>query len=338
MEAFRIEQDRILLPDQTRLPWSQEYRELVTYRDAGYAIADLRAEGAPIKAALVAAGMTLASKQARRSTIDAYREDIYAALDFYEKIRPGVPAARFIARARALVQEEYAIDSIADYLRREAETIRTAADDDALKIAANGAAVPAHGDGVLICGNYGSLAALGGGWTTGIIAESQRRGHALQVFIAETRPYLQGARISAWELRAQGVEVTVIADAAAATLMRSGQIKRVIAGAEAIAGNGDVIGCLGTYALALAASAHGVPFHIAASTATVSAQSAAELADSIPDRPVYELAMINGKDIMPEGAHARNPVADITPAKYITGYITEKGVLEAGTLKQHIPA
>lgn len=338
MEALRIEQNRILLPDQTRLPWSEEYRELVTYRDAGYAIADLRAEGAPLKAALVAAGMTLAAASSRRNSIDTYREDIYAALDFYDKIRPGVPAARYIARARALVQEEYAIDAIGTYLQREAETLRKTADDDAQKIASFGAESLAHDDGVLIAGNYGSLSSLGCGWTTGIISESHRRGHTLQVFIAETRPYLQGARISAWELCRKGIAVTVIADAAAATLMRAGQIKRVICGAEAIAGNGDVIGCIGTYSLALAASAHGIPVHIAAATAVLSAQNPSELLDANAERPVYELAMINGREIMPEGAHARNPVADTTPAKFITGYITEKGVLDAGALKQHIPA
>ena len=191
-----------------------------------------------------------------------------------------------------------------------------------------GGLLPAEG-GVLTHCNAGALATCGYGTALGVIRAAVEQGKQIHVYADETRPFLQGARLTAWELMADGIPTTVICDNMAASLMRAGRIQAVVVGADRIAANGDVANKIGTYSVAILAKEHGIPFYVAAPWSTI--DTATPTGDSIPieERAAIEVTHHGGKQATPHGVGICNPAFDVTPAKYVTAIITERGVLRA---------
>jgi methylthioribose-1-phosphate isomerase len=191
-----------------------------------------------------------------------------------------------------------------------------------------GALLPDKG-GVLTHCNAGALATCGYGTALGVIRSAVEQGKQIKVYADETRPFLQGARLTAWELMEDGIDTTVICDNMAAHLMRKGLIQAVVVGADRIAANGDTANKIGTYNVAILAKEHGIPFYVAAPWSTIDLATATGEAIPIEERPAIEVTHHGGKQLTPNGVHICNPAFDVTPAKYIAAIITERGVLRA---------
>jgi len=219
--------------------------------------------------------------------------------------------------------------SIADALVVEAQTMYDEDIAACKTMGANGADLLPQEGGVLTHCNAGALATCGYGTALGVIRAAVERGHAIQVYADETRPFLQGARLTAWELMHDGIPTTVLCDNMAASLMRQGKIGAVVVGADRIAANGDVANKIGTYGVAILAKEHGIPFYVAAPWSTIDMATAT--GDSIPieQRAAIEVTHHAGKQLTPHGVGIENPAFDVTPAKYVTAIITERGVLRA---------
>jgi methylthioribose-1-phosphate isomerase len=191
-----------------------------------------------------------------------------------------------------------------------------------------GALLPQEG-GVLTHCNAGALATCGYGTALGVIRSAVEQGKKIHVFADETRPFLQGARLTAWELMADGIDTTVICDNMAASLMKAGRIQAVVVGSDRIAANGDVANKIGTYNVAILAKEHGIPFYVAAPWSTVDMATATGAGIPIEERSHVEVTHHGGKQLTPNGVGICNPAFDVTPAKYVTAIITERGVLRA---------
>ena len=206
--------------------------------------------------------------------------------------------------------------------------------------ALGGELLPDEG-GVLTHCNAGALATAGYGTALGVIRSAVEEGHAIHVYADETRPFLQGARLTAWELMHDGIPTTVLCDNMAASLMRLGKIQAVIVGADRIAANGDVANKIGTYGVAVLAKEHGIPFFVAAPWSTIDLKTPTGDAIPIEQRSPVEVTHHGGKQLTPNGVGIENPAFDVTPAKYVTAIITERGVLRAPyeeTLQELEPA
>jgi methylthioribose-1-phosphate isomerase len=200
---------------------------------------------------------------------------------------------------------------------------------DCRAIGAHGAELMPEEGGVLTHCNAGALATCGYGTALGVIRGAVERGRQVHVYADETRPFLQGARLTAWELMADGIPTTVICDNMAASLMRQGKIQAVVVGADRIAANGDAANKIGTYSVAILAKEHGIPFYVAAPWSTIDRATATGDAIPIEERSAVEVTHHGGKQLTPHGVGICNPAFDVTPAKYITAIITERGVLRA---------
>ena len=213
-----------------------------------------------------------------------------------------------------------------------AEAVRVAEEDVERNraIGAHGSALLADGDRVMTHCNAGSLACVGYGTAVGVIRAAHEAGRALSVWVPETRPVLQGARLTAWELGRLGIAHRLVADVMAASLMAAGDVDSVVVGADRIAANGDVVNKIGTYALAVLADHHGIPFYVACPTSTFDPGSPDGASVPIELRPPEEVTTIAGVQIAPEGTEVENRAFDVTPAALVTAYITETGVAPGG--------
>jgi methylthioribose-1-phosphate isomerase len=216
--------------------------------------------------------------------------------------------------------------AIADSVEEEA--LRLAEEDLAMNraIGAHGAELLPPGTGVLTYCNTGGLATGGYGTALGVIRTAWRQGRLARIYVAETRPVLQGARLTAWELLREGIPVILCTDAAAGALMRRGEVDAVVVGADRIAANGDVANKVGTYTLAVLARAHGIPFYVAAPRTSVDLETPSGDAIPLEERPPEEITRIQGVPVAPEGVAVRNPAFDVTPAEWISAIVTDAGV------------
>jgi methylthioribose-1-phosphate isomerase len=321
--------DRLRILDQTLLPREEVYLELKDYREVAAAIKELKIRGAPaigIAGAYAAAlgGMTVNTVSREdflaelRGIIDLIAATRPTARNLFfalERIRKVASAGKTAAAIKkALVDEAFRIH------KEEAEATR--------RISRCGAGLLKDGWTVLTHCNTGPLAAPDYGTAMGVIIVAHEQGKNICVFAAETRPLLQGARLTTWELQKANVPVTLITDSAAGYFMRRGKIDCVITGADRIAANGDAANKIGTYALAVLAKENGIPFYIAAPVSTI--DISLKTGDKIPieERLPEEITRINGKLIAPEGTAAANPAFDVTPHKYVTALITDKGIVK----------
>ena len=327
IRAIRWEDDHLTLLDQRVLPVTESYLD---YRDApavADAIRSMVVRGAPAIGITAAYGVVLATCQHLSQTPQHWRAALAADMEVLAASRPTAVnlfwALERMRRVLGQVRDDTAIES----LLHEAMAIH---DED---IASNfamgeaGASLITGRGAVLTHCNTGSLATGGYGTALGVIRSAHRQGKITQVFADETRPWLQGARLTAWELVKDGIPVKLLADGAAASLMRSEKPGWVIVGSDRIAANGDVANKIGTYSLAVLARQHGVKFMVVAPTSTVDMSIAC--GDDIPIeyRDQQELMQLNGVRIAAEGAQAWNPVFDVTPAGLIDAIVTERGVV-----------
>jgi len=319
--------DALELLDQRRLPFSVEYLRCDSSDAVATAIRDLAVRGAPAIGIAAAWGVVLAAQDVEAVDAALAAEALEPALQRLNAARPtAVNLAWALARMRAALLR--AGHDWRAALEREAAAI------DSEDLAANrrmgalGAGLIAPGSGVLTHCNTGSLATAGFGTALGVIRAGVAQGRIGKVFADETRPWLQGARLTVWELQQDGIDATLIADAAASHLMKTGQVQWVVVGADRICANGDTANKIGTYQLAIAARHHGVKFMVVAPSSTVDMATASGDAIHIEERDPGELHGLGGTRTVAEGIAAWNPVFDVTPHGLIDAIVTEKGVIE----------
>jgi methylthioribose-1-phosphate isomerase len=311
--------------DQRLLPRELVERELRTVEDVCDAIRTLAVRGAPAIGVAGAMGLVASLLPFGGEPVARLRERLRAHADTIGVARPTAVNLRWaLDRLVAAAAEASETSELLDRLRREADAIRE--EDRAMceRIGAHGAALLATGSRVLTHCNAGALATAGIGTALAPVYVAARAGRLVHVYAGETRPLLQGSRLTVWELMRAGIPVTVLPDGAAAALLRTGNVDLVLVGADRIAANGDVANKVGTYGLALAAGHHGVPFYVAAPTSTLDPRTATGDQIPIEYRGPDELLASSGTS----SAAVFNPGFDITPAGLITGYITDRGIFD----------
>ncbi len=319
----------LLVLDQSRLPGDERYVTLRTVADVASAIRDLQVRGAPLIGIVGAMGVALAAREPGDDSAAAVRQRVDHAGRLLAATRPTAVNLRWAIDRMVAVTQRTMPDArrLVDALEREAQAIH--AEDRAMcnAIGDHGMALVPDGAVVLTHCNAGSLATGGIGTALAPVYRAHEAGRRVHVIADETRPVLQGGRLTVWELTRAGVPCTLIADSMAASRLRQGGVTCVIVGADRIAANGDTANKIGTYPLALAARAHGVPFYVAAPQSTFDLATATGAGIPIEERPASEITMIGDRQIAPEGIDVWNPAFDVTPASLISGFITDRGVL-----------
>ncbi len=324
----------VVMIDQKRLPLEECYLTCHTHRQVIAAINDLTIRGAPAIGIAAAMGIALGMLQAPDTNPAVFRETFDALCRDFQASRPTARNLFWaVERMKALFDRishsDAPFDAEAFRQTLVYEAGKILEEDIACnrKIGAFGAELIRDGDAILTHCNAGALATGGYGTALGVIRAAWEQGKKIQVFVDETRPVLQGARLTAWELMREQIPATLITDNMAGFLMSRGKIAKIITGADRIARNGDAANKIGTYTLAVLAKEHGIPFFIAAPSSTVDPATPDGHAIPIEERNPEEVTSWGGCRVAPEGVPVFNPAFDVTPAHYITAIITEEGVL-----------
>ncbi|MFY9790153.1 MAG: S-methyl-5-thioribose-1-phosphate isomerase [Candidatus Sulfotelmatobacter sp.] len=315
--------------DQTKLPTEEIYVVCKTHEQVADAIRTMIVRGAPAIGVAAAMGIALGARDSKAETVGDLKRDLDQICDNMGKTRPTAVNLFWAIRR---MQEKFERLRIRPIAQIKQELVEEAKRMHAEDIAANqamgrhGATLMPSEGGVLTHCNAGALATAGYGTALGVIRAAVEQGKKIHVYADETRPFLQGSRLTAWELMKDGIPTTVISDNMAGSMMRQGKIGAIVVGADRIAANGDVANKIGTYSVAVLAKENGIPFYVAAPISTV--DLACATGDSIPieQRNAKEVTHIAGKQMTPDGVSIENPAFDVTPAKYVTAIITEKGI------------
>ncbi|MGO9338541.1 MAG: S-methyl-5-thioribose-1-phosphate isomerase [Terracidiphilus sp.] len=320
--------------DQTKLPLEESYVLATTYEQVAEAIVTMVVRGAPAIGVSAAYGIALGAQNSNANSAAEFAPEFESICARLAGTRPtAVNLFWAIDRMKRLFATlrvaDYPMAIIQEQILAEADAMF---EEDIAACKAmgvfGGALLPEEG-GVLTHCNAGALATCGYGTALGVIRSAVEQGKRIHVYADETRPFLQGARLTAWELMADGIPTTVICDNMAASLMRAGRIQAVVVGADRIAANGDFANKIGTYNVAILAREHGIPFYSAAPWSTIDLACANGDAIPIEERPAQEVTHHGGKQLTPHGVGICNPAFDVTPAKYVTAIFTERGVLRA---------
>ncbi len=329
MRTIELHDGVVTMVDQRKLPRRFEMLECREYGQVAEAIKDMTVRGAPAIGAAAAFGLALAAFQSRATTREQLLRDLETAANVLRATRP--TAVNLAWALDRVLDHTRALDLPVDGLRRavEAEAQRIADQDVEMNraIARYGAALIHDGDTVLTHCNAGPLATVDVGTALGVIMEAHRQGKKIHVLVDETRPRLQGAHLTAWELMQAGVPMTLIADNAAGHYMRKGQVQCVVVGADRVTANGDVANKIGTYKVAVVAHENGIPFYSAMPASTIDLSLPDGDAIPIEERDAREVTHIGDEAIAPEGVHVGNPAFDVTPNRYVAGLITDRGVV-----------
>jgi methylthioribose-1-phosphate isomerase len=326
--------DGVRFIDQTKLPLEESYVLARTHEDVAEVIVTMVVRGAPAIGVSAAYGVALGAKNTRAKTTEQFEPEFVQICKQLAGTRPtAVNLFWAIDRMKALfarlVGTGTPLDEIKQKLLVEAHAMYEADIAACKTLGAYGAALlPAEGSVLTHC-NAGALATCGYGTALGVIRAAVEQGKKIHVYADETRPFLQGARLTAWELHASKIPTTVICDNMAAHLMHQGKIQAVVVGADRIAANGDAANKIGTYNVAILAREHGIPFYVAAPWSTIDMATATGDGIPIEERPATEVTHLAGKQVTPYGVGIRNPAFDVTPAKYIAAIITERGLIRA---------
>jgi methylthioribose-1-phosphate isomerase len=319
--------------DQTLLPETCRHIELSDAAAVWEAIKSLRVRGAPAIGICAAYGVLVGVRERQPATQQAFLSALAESADYLATSRPtAVNLFWALDRMKCAGLEAAAeLDPAARFARLEREAVALHEEDRQLcrAIGKHGAGLIREGDGVLTHCNAGGLATSAYGTALAVMYAAQEQGRRFRVFADETRPLLQGARLTAWELREAGIDVTLICDNVAAQVMKEGRIQLVVVGADRIAANGDTANKIGTYGVAVLAHAHGIPFYVAAPYSTFDPSLPDGAAIPIELRDAEEVTRGFGRNTAPDGIAVYNPAFDVTPAELIAGIVTEQGVLRA---------
>jgi methylthioribose-1-phosphate isomerase len=326
------EDDVIVMVDQRKLPVEEVYVRCKTAAEVARAIKTMVIRGAPAIGVAAAMGIALGMRKSRSTGTQRFAAEFYKVCELFAATRPtAVNLFWAIERMKrsfaAAATAGESVDQIKDRLDQEARAIH---DEDVASCRALGAfgaeVVPAEATILTHC-NAGALATAGYGTALGVIRGAAERGKRVTVLADETRPFLQGARLTAWELLRDGIQTTVITDNMAGAIMRMGDIDLVVVGADRIAANGDTANKIGTYTVAVLAREHNIPFYVAAPLSTIDLATPDGTCIPIEERNAREVTHMAGTRVTPDGALIRNPAFDVTPHRFITGIITERGIL-----------
>jgi len=318
--------------DQTKLPTEESYVTAATYQQVADAIRSMIVRGAPAIGVAAAMGIALGVKDSKAETAGDLKRDFDQICAAIGETRPTAVNLFWAIRR---MREKFEMLRIRPMSQIREAMVEEAQRMHAEDIAANqamgrhGATLMPNSGGVLTHCNAGALATAGYGTALGVIRAAVEQGKKIHVYADETRPFLQGSRLTAWELMKDGIPTTVISDNMAGAIMSHGKIGAIVVGADRIAANGDVANKIGTYTVAVLAKEHGIPFYVAAPTSTVDLATADGSGIPIENRNVKEVSHIAGKQMVPDGVEIENPAFDVTPAKYVAAIITERGIARA---------
>jgi methylthioribose-1-phosphate isomerase len=322
--------------DQTKLPLEETHVTCKSYEEVADAIRTMIVRGAPAIGVAAAMGVALGTLRSTAKTLPELEREFDTICNVLAGTRPTAVNLFWAIRRMRDTFEQLRSQPVAT-IQKElvAEAQRMLVEDIAANEAMgkHGAALMPSSGGVLTHCNAGALATAGYGTALGVIRAAVEAGKQIQVFADETRPFLQGSRLTAWELMKDGIPTTLIADNMAGAIMRLGKIDAVIVGADRIAANGDVANKIGTYTVAVLAKEHGIPFYVAAPISTVDLNTTDGSKIPIEQRASTEMTHLAGKQIAPDAVRVENPAFDVTPNKYVTAIITERGVARAPYLE-----
>ena len=318
--------------DQTKLPTEELYVTCRSYEEVANAIRTMIVRGAPAIGVAAAMGAALGALQSKTNTLLEFEREFHAICNVLAGTRPTAVNLFWairrmrdkMAALRLLPVEKIKAELVAEAQRMLVEDV---AANEAM--GQHGAALMPASGGILTHCNAGALATAGYGTALGVIRAAVASGKQINVFADETRPFLQGSRLTAWELMKDGIPTTLIADNMAGAMMRLGKIDAVIVGADRIACNGDVANKIGTYSVAVLAKEHGIPFYVAAPISTVDLDTPDGSQIPIEQRAATEVTHLAGMQIAPDDVRVENPAFDVTPSKYVSAIITERGVARA---------
>lgn len=336
MRTVEWYQGAVRMIDQKQLPWTFSQVELRSYEEVAAAITDMTVRGAPAIGAAAAFGIALAAQNSVAETPDDLVSDLNVAAVVLKAARPtAVNLAWAVDRMLGLFERVSAdgVGTMRDLLL--AEALRIADEDVQInqQMGMHGSTLIKDGMTVLHHCNTGALATVDYGTALGVIRAAYEQGRRFHVLLDETRPRLQGARLSAWELEKLGISYDIIPDTAAGYYMRRGEINLVLVGADRISANGDFANKIGTYQIAVMAKAHSIPFYTVAPTSTVDLDLAHGDLIPIEERDPDEVRTPYGNPLVPSHFHVRNPAFDITPNSYLSGIVTETGIVHAPFLE-----
>ena len=315
--------------DQRRIPFETVYLDYQDYGEVATAIREMVVRGAPAIGAAAAYGLALAAVHSPAVEIAALRQELQLAAEVLQSARPTAANLGWALRRMQQRLESPSLSSAAELRSAALTEAHAIAEEDVAtnkQIGLNGLALVPQQARIFHHCNTGALATVDYGTALGVIRTAHEHGKQVHVYVDETRPRLQGARLTAWELQQLGIPHTVVVDGASGHIMRTVGVDLCLVGCDRVAANGDTANKIGTYNLALAAYAHGVPFYIVGPTSTVDLSIPDGNQIPIEERPAEEVTQIAGVAITPAGVQVANPAFDVTLAQYITGIITEKGV------------
>lgn len=318
--------------DQTKLPTEEVYLLCKTHQEVADAIRNMVVRGAPAIGVAAAMGIALGARDSKAKGLASFRKEFDEICETQRVTRPTAMNLFWaIQRMREKLETlaHLPLPQIRDGLVKEAQAVYLEDIAANQAMGKNGAVLLPASGGVLTHCNAGALATAGYGTALGVIRAAVESGKKISVYADETRPFLQGSRLTAWELMHDGIPTTLISDNMAGHMMKLGKIQAVVVGADRIAANGDTANKIGTYTVAILAKEHGIPFYVAAPWSTVDMKT--KHGDDIPieERSSREVTHIHGKAIAPNGVTVAHPAFDVTPHKYITAIITERGVAKA---------
>jgi methylthioribose-1-phosphate isomerase len=328
------EDDVVVMIDQRKLPTQEIYVRCKSAAEVARAIRTMVIRGAPAIGVAAAMGIALGMRRSKSTGTQKFAADLFKICELMAATRPTAvnlfwAIERMKRSLAAGAQAGESVDQIKDRLDHEAQAIH---DEDVASCRAMGAfgagVVPDEARILTHC-NAGALATAGYGTALGVIRGAVEAGKRVTVLADETRPFLQGARLTAWELVRDGIETTVITDSMAGAMMQQGQVDIVVVGADRIAANGDTANKIGTYSVAVLAREHDIPFYVAAPLSTIDLTTPDGRHIPIEERSAREVTHLGGSQLTPDGARIRNPAFDVTPHRFITGIITERGILRA---------
>jgi methylthioribose-1-phosphate isomerase len=322
--------DAVIMIDQTRLPGEEVYNRYTDYKSVAEAIKGMIIRGAPAIGVAAAMGIALGARDIIADTPESFFRQLDNVCDTMARTRPtAVNLFWAIERMKRIAEEHRGkkLGQIREAIKKEAIRI----EEEDLTICRNigkwGATLIPQGATVLTHCNAGGLATAGYGTALGVIRAAHEAGKSIQVFADETRPWLQGSRLTAWELMKDGIPVTLITDSMAGFFMSRGDITCCVVGADRIASNGDTANKIGTYSVAVLAKENNIPFYVAAPISTLDLSLGDGSQIPIEERSPLEITRIRNIPVAPEGVHVRNPAFDVTPSRYISAIITENGIV-----------